>query len=309
MLGCLVGRILLFLKQVGNFWSPIGIISRCAWPHVQFLTEILCSLVALHGLNGHREKTWTFEGKGKSKDVLWLRDLLPPIIPNARIWTWGYDSRTRSKSHGEQLTIKSLYDHGRELVFDLDGERRASNSHRRPIIFIVHSLGGIVLKSVSLRNPGVIDFALTQGNAIQALLHSDRVREGNLEEQRSIKISTYGIIFMGTPHQGGQGVGIGKIMLNIAKAQGHTSDNLLKQLEVHSELLQQQLSEFTLICQDFEMYFAYETKPTPIVGSVAMVVSLISHQCILHKILRQSDCTQMVSSRSWDSRYSRIWDQ
>ena len=238
MLGCLVGRILLFLKQVGNFTSPIGIISRCAWPHVQFLTKSLCSIVALHGLNGHREKTWTFEGKGKSKDVLWLRDLLPPIIPNARIWTWGYDSRTRSKSHGEQLTIKSLYD-----------------------------------------------------------------------QQRSIKTSTYGIIFMGTPHQGGQGVGIGKIMLNIAKAQAHTSDNLLKQLEVHSELLQQQLSEFTLICQAFEMYFAYETKPTPIVGGVAMVVSLIFPQCILQKILRRSDCTQMVSSRSWDSRCSRIWDQ
>ena len=287
----------------------MGIISRYAWPHVHFLTEPFCSIVAIHGLNGHREKTWTFEGKGKTGDVLWLRDLLPSIVLNARIWSWGYDSRTRSKSHGEQLTIKSLYDHGRELVFDLDGERRASNSHRRPIIFIVHSLGGIVLKSVSLRNPGFIDFAQTLGNAIQALLHSDRVREGNLEGQRSIKLSTYGIIFMGTPHQGGQGVGIGKIMLNVAKAQGHTSDNLLKHLEVHSEVLQQQLSEFTSICREFEMYFAYETKPTSIVGGVAMVVSLIFRQLSLQKILRRSDRTQMVSSRSWDSRCSRIWDQ
>ena len=131
-----------------------------------FSDQPLCSIVAIHGLNGHREKTWTFEGKGKSGDVLWLRDLLPSIIPNARIWTWGYDSRTRSKSHGEQLTIKSLYDHGRELVFDLDGERRASNSHRRPIIFIVHSLGGIVVKSVGPCHPGFVDFALTRGIAI-----------------------------------------------------------------------------------------------------------------------------------------------
>ena len=126
-----------------------------------FSDQPLYSIVAIHGLNGHRETTWTFEGKGKNGDVLWLRDLLPSIIPNARIWTWGYDSRTRSKSHGEYLTIKSLYDHGRELVFDLDGERRASNTHRRPIIFIVHSLGGIVVKSVSLRNSGLVDFALT----------------------------------------------------------------------------------------------------------------------------------------------------
>ena len=235
----------------------------------------LRSIVAIHGLDGHREKTWTFEGKDKTGDILWLRDLLPSVIPNARIWSWGYDSRTRSKSHGEQLTVKTVYDHGRELVFDLDGERRATNSHRRPIIFIVHSLGGIVVKSVSLRKFGLVYFLLTWRNTLQALLHSDRVREGNLEGQRSIKLSTYGIIFMGTPNQGGQGVNIGRILLNIAKAQGHTSDNLLKHLEVHSELLQQQLSEFTSICQDFEIYFAYETKPTPIVGGVAMVVSLI----------------------------------
>ena len=148
-------------KQSGDFGSHRGVTSRYAWLYVQVLTNFLCSIVALHGLNGHRETTWTFEGKGKSKDVLWLRNLLPSIIPNARIWTWGYDSRTRSKSHGEQLTIKSLYDHGRELVFELDGERRASNSHRRPIIFIVHSLGGIVVKSVSLHDAGRIDCALT----------------------------------------------------------------------------------------------------------------------------------------------------
>ena len=64
------------------------------------------------------------------------------------------------------MTIKSLYDHGRELVFDLDGERRASNTHRRPIIFIVHSLGGIVVKSVSLHNSGHVDFALTQNHHV-----------------------------------------------------------------------------------------------------------------------------------------------
>ena len=83
---------------------------------------------------------------------------------------------------------------------------------------------------------------------------------------------------MGTPHQGGQGVSAGKVLLNIARAQSHTSDHLLKHLELHSELLQQQISEFTSIHQEFEIFFAYETKPTPIVGGVAMLVSLSSQQ-------------------------------
>ena len=108
---------------------------------------------------------------------------------------------------------------------------------------------------------------------IQALLHSDRVREGHLEEQRSIKLSTYGIIFMGTPHQGGQGMSIGKILLNVAKVQGDTSDSLLKHLEEHSEELQRQMAEFTSIAKDFDIKFAYETKKTPVFGAAAEIVS------------------------------------
>ena len=77
---------------------------------------------------------------------------------------------------------------------------------------------------------------------------------------------------MGTPHQGGQGVSVGKIMLNVAKIQGHTSDGLLKNLEQHSELLHQQQSEFTTISQDFDISFAYETKPTPLTGGTAKII-------------------------------------
>ena len=109
----------------------------------------------------------------------------------------------------------------------------------------------------------------------EALLHSDRVRQGHLEDERSIKISTYGIIFMGTPHQGGQGVKFGEILLNMAKVRGNTNDNLLKHLEEHSELLQTQNSEFTAISKDFDLKFVYETLPTPIAGGVAKVVGLL----------------------------------
>ena len=65
------------------------------------------------------------------------------------MWTWGYDSRTHTRSHQDYLTTKKLYDHGRELVFDLEAARRETDSHQRPIIFVAHSLGGIVVKSVS----------------------------------------------------------------------------------------------------------------------------------------------------------------
>ena len=99
----------------------------------------------MHGLNGQRERTWTAE----SNNVLWLRDLLPQKIKNARILTWGYDARTHTKSHTDFLSTKKLYDHGRELVYDLWSERRETETSQRPIIFIAHSLGGIIVKDVS----------------------------------------------------------------------------------------------------------------------------------------------------------------
>lgn len=65
---------------------------------------------------------------------------------------------------------------------------------------------------------------------------------------------------------------MGKILLNVAKVQGDASDSLLKHLQEHSELLQQQMSEFSLISQNFETKFAYETKPTPVAGAIPIVV-------------------------------------
>ena len=47
------------------------------------------SIVAVHGLGGHAMTTWTHDSTGK----LWLRDFLPQTIPNARIMSFGYDSR------------------------------------------------------------------------------------------------------------------------------------------------------------------------------------------------------------------------
>lgn len=103
------------------------------------------SIIAVHGLNGHRESTWTTP----DTEVLWLKSLLPQIVRNASIWTWGYDSRTYTKSHSDHLTTKILHDHAHALVYDIDSERRANNTYKRPIVFIVHSLGGLVLKAVS----------------------------------------------------------------------------------------------------------------------------------------------------------------
>lgn len=84
-------------------------------------------IVAIHGLNGHREKTWT-----ASNEVHWLRDLLPEDVPQARIFSWGYDVNTHAIG-GQQLSNMFLYDHGLTLVSDLTLGRKETKVSSRPL--------------------------------------------------------------------------------------------------------------------------------------------------------------------------------
>jgi hypothetical protein len=79
-------------------------------------------------------------------------------------------------------------------------------------------------------------------------------------------------MFMGTPHQGAEGVEFGKIFLNIAAIFLKTNDKLLNILQKDSEALQQQLSQYASISGDFETKFAFETRATPLATGLAIVV-------------------------------------
>lgn len=102
----------------------------------QILIDGNNSIVAIHGLGGHPLKTWMEE------DKLWLRDFLPVSIPEARILTYGYDSRVAFGSSASNIT-----DFARDLLERIRAKRRKSAQERR-IIFVCHSMGGIVFKKV-----------------------------------------------------------------------------------------------------------------------------------------------------------------
>lgn len=101
-------------------------------------------IVALHGLNGHWEKTWQSDkSTSKGGGAMWLRDFLPQQIPHARIMSFGYDSVLLfSKSTSDVATFA-------EQLLESLLSMRMNVPETRPIIFICHSLGGIVVKKVS----------------------------------------------------------------------------------------------------------------------------------------------------------------
>jgi hypothetical protein len=80
-------------------------------------------------------------------------------------------------------------------------------------------------------------------------------------------------MFMGTPHQGGSGVGFGRLMVNVASVFVAADDGLLRHLERDSEWLQQQLGQYGPISGDFVTKFAFEEYATPTVLGRSIVVS------------------------------------
>lgn len=80
------------------------------------------------------------------KEVFWPGDLLPRDCSGARILTWGYDSRI-TRFHTAPTNKNDIFSHAQDLLCALSAERPLN----RPIIFVAHSLGGIIVKDVSTR--------------------------------------------------------------------------------------------------------------------------------------------------------------
>ncbi|KAL6719999.1 hypothetical protein ACLMJK_001920 [Lecanora helva] len=127
----------------------------------------------IHGLNGGRISTW------KKGDVFWPYNLLPKDIKEARVITWGYDADIAHFL--APLSANRVKDHAKNLLTALRGVRDTPETSDRPIIFVTHSLGGIV--------------------CAQSLLPYASMES---EETQQIAKNTFGLAFMSTPFAGSE---------------------------------------------------------------------------------------------------------
>ncbi|KAL1836742.1 hypothetical protein VTJ49DRAFT_4717 [Mycothermus thermophilus] len=130
-------------------------------------------VVAVHGLNGERIRSWTRKDPETNEETLWLRDMLPQEMPRVRAMTFGYNASVVGNT-----SVNGIRDNARSLLEALRLLRDNDGSKGRPIVFLGHSLGGIIIK--------------------QALCTA------NIEQRKfgDILTSTRGIVFFGTPHRG-----------------------------------------------------------------------------------------------------------
>ncbi|KAG6988928.1 hypothetical protein G7Y79_00067g095430 [Physcia stellaris] len=215
----------------------------------------LIDVVFVHGLDGHPRSTWMSE---KDK-VFWPSQLLPPILEEekARILVYGYDADvTPSRNGPATMSRDKIHNHGEQLVAELCGNR-SKPAAERPIIFVAHSLGGLVVKS--------------------ALIHSSETRGTKTRRLRSIFVSTYGILFLGTPHKG---FDIRKWISRKELASGarvhdkriRTQSHVIDALQSNSETLQVLDRRFIDLTDRFQIFLFHEGKPTRMNGKLYYVI-------------------------------------
>lgn len=220
---------------------------------------MITSIFFIHGLQGHPRATWTYpaprskeststenkrkssfrkkfkaalgQNESESSDrvsdpiVYWPLDLLAKDFPNSRIFTFGYDSHVSNWFKGPAASL-DIYSYGESLLNGIEARRR--EDPERPLIFIVHSLGGLVLKDALRRS-----------------------RSSNEDRFRAIFLSTGAIIFFGTPHRGGSYVDLGMTVRKLAALSGFdTNDKLLRDLRFDSSTAKLLSEEFAKVLDE-----------------------------------------------------------
>ncbi|RDW56997.1 hypothetical protein BP6252_13950 [Coleophoma cylindrospora] len=199
----------------------------------------------IHGLTGNRNTTWT----ASNQSTPWPTTLLSPKLPSARLLTWGYDAYVVRKSVASK---NRLIDHATNLLNDLTIDREENDASYRPVIFVVHSLGGLVCK--------------------EAIMSSRNNPEPHL---RTIFDHTAGIIFMGTPHRGSWMADWMKIPVSGLGILKSTNKSLLQILETDDQLLESIQVRFGNMIRELresgrrlELTCFFEEQSLPLVGKV-----------------------------------------
>jgi ankyrin repeat protein len=162
------------------------------------------------------------------EEVYWPADLAPKTVPNSRILTYGYDTKIRHWATGAVSQI-SVYDLAGDFLSCLEQHRRGPEQTRRPILFVAHSLGGIITKEALRISRGY--------KSIKPHLHA-------------IFEATIGVMFFGTPHAGADPRSfLHHVLQASALALGaQVNKNIVSALMPGAEVLARLRDDFSIMC-------------------------------------------------------------
>lgn len=202
-------------------------------------------IVFIHGLTGDRERTWTHDAAAQA----WPKVILPGHLPTVRILTFGYDAYVVRR--GKAVT-NQLIDHSRDFLNVLASHRQSPQTASRALIFVAHSLGGLVCKDAILQS-----------------------RHDPGPHLRAISETTVAIAFLGTPHGGSDVASWAKFPAKALGIVKSTNTNLLSVLQTSSEVLYRIQRDFLSMLrslavegQSLRMTCFWESQPMPFAGTI-----------------------------------------
>ncbi|KAI4870840.1 hypothetical protein F4820DRAFT_146456 [Hypoxylon rubiginosum] len=192
-------------------------------------------IVFVHGLFGSRSGTWTKGG------ICYPRDLLGQDISNVRIIAWGWVGVLGGNG--------TFSEQAESLLADI---ARIRSGTSRPIVFVGHGLGGLVIKEAL-------------NTAAMSRIYGAHVELGNVYPR------TIGCIFLGTPH-----VRSGKrslsecLTVTALLSPAAPSSQLLRSLKDSEKAFENQHATFLMISRDIRVVCVREKLPSTITVSAEL---------------------------------------
>jgi tetratricopeptide (TPR) repeat protein/pimeloyl-ACP methyl ester carboxylesterase len=128
----------------------------------------LGDVVFVHGLNGDARSTWQPDGQPERFWPNWIGEDLPDV----GVWSVGYSAN----AFAWKGSTMPLADRAVNILVSLHTNEIGT---KRPIVFITHSMGGLLVKEM-LR----------------------KATDGSVPEGERLALNTRGVVFLSTPHSG-----------------------------------------------------------------------------------------------------------
>ncbi|RGP62529.1 gpi inositol-deacylase pgap1-like [Fusarium longipes] len=214
----------------------------------------IVDIVFVHGLRGNSFGTWLSSQDG---EVHWPSDLLKVDIPDARILSFGYDAAVLN--WWSPASQNRIGNHAQNLLGSVVRLREKTNTEDLRLIFVMHSLGGLVVQ-----------------NALDLSRSSPELHLNRFES------NTIGLCFMGTPHFGSNKARWGGYCTAMVGLVSKPNKNIVNVLEHDSEMLatiQNKFHEILRLRQAKDRPISitcfYEELASPVVGTIVEMNSAI----------------------------------
>ncbi|KAI1173966.1 hypothetical protein F4777DRAFT_413626 [Nemania sp. FL0916] len=194
-------------------------------------SEPRLEIIFVHGLQGGSRKTWSLHPTDPL--TYWPSEWLPhePGFRHARIHSFGYDSDW-SKAASSSLTV---HDFALALLADLKHSQAFKRNGDTPIVFVAHSMGGLVIKKAYL---------LATRN----------------EAYKHIASRIHTMYFLGTPHRGSDSAAYLSTYLSLSLPTGAKS--FVRELMPDSQTVHDINYEFRHACAPLKLFSFFESVRT-----------------------------------------------